>query len=419
MTDAVLRRNSDEERAPLLINGRSYRFPARPVVVICFDGCDPEYIDAAMKAGVAPNLTRMIGEGFSAVALAAMPTFTNPNNVAIACGAPPAVTGVAGNYYLDRATGKEVMVLDGHQMLVDTIFAHFAAAGTDVAVVTAKDKLLRALARNMDGIALSAESPEGAVAVLGDRAPAAATDKYSEALSIYVLDAGIRLLEAGRGRILYLSLSDYVQHKHPPEAPEALAFMQAVDERLGRLVALGATVCIVADHGMTDMSAADGSPRITYVQDELEARFGAGSVRVICPITDPFVRHHASLGGFVRVYIKDASLSPGEVQAALRENRDIALALLADEACARFEMPIAGEGDVVVVAAPGVALGATREEHDLTALAGQRLRSHGGLAEQDVPFILSHPLTAEYADRARAGLRNYDIFDFAINGVTR
>ena len=37
-----------------------------------------------------PNLARMIGEGFSAVALAAMPTFTNPNNVAIACGAPPA-----------------------------------------------------------------------------------------------------------------------------------------------------------------------------------------------------------------------------------------------------------------------------------------------------------------------------------------
>jgi phosphonoacetate hydrolase len=94
----------------------------------------------------------------------------------------------------------------------------------------------------MDGIALSAESPEGAVALLGDRAPAAATDKYSEALSIYVLDAGIRLLEAGRSHILYLSLSDYVQHKHAPEAPEALAFMQAVDQRLGRLVELGATV---------------------------------------------------------------------------------------------------------------------------------------------------------------------------------
>lgn len=418
MTEAFSRTSFIEERAPLLINGRHYRFPVRPVVVICFDGCDPEYVAAAIKAGVVPNLARMMSEGFSDIALAAMPTFTNPNNVAIACGAPPAVTGVAGNYYLDRATGREVMVLDGHQMLVDTIFAHFAEGGADVAVVTAKDKLLGALGRNMGGIALSAESPEGAVAVLGDRAPAAVIDKYSEALSLYVLDTGIGLLEAGRGTILYLSLSDYVQHKYAPEAPEALTFMAAVDQRLGRLAELGATIGIVADHGMTDMSEPDGTARIIYVQDELEARFGAGSVRVICPITDPFVRHHASLGGFVRVYIKDPSLSPEEVQAALAGTAGIAVALPADEACARFELPVEGEGDVVVVGAPGVALGATRGEHDLSALAGQRLRSHGGLSEQEVPFILSRPLNAEYAARAQAGLRNYDIFDFAINGVT-
>jgi phosphonoacetate hydrolase len=418
MTEASSPTSFIEAQPPLLINGRAYRFPIRPVVVVCFDGCDPDYVAAAMRAGVVPHLARMMDEGFSAIALAAMPTFTNPNNVAIACGVPPSVTGVAGNYYLDRTTGREVMVLDGHQMLVDTIFAHFAEAGADVAVVTAKDKLLGALARHMEGIALSAESPDGAVAVLGDDAPAAAADKYSEALSLYVLDAGIGLLEAGRGTIMYLSLSDYVQHKYPPEAPESLAFMAAVDQRLGRLVELGATVGIVADHGMTDMSQPDGTPRIVYVQDELEARFGAGSVRVICPITDPFVRHHASLGGFVRVYVKDPSLSPEDVQAALAETPGIALALLADEACARFDLPIEGEGDVVVVGASGVALGATRAEHDLTALAGQRLRSHGGLSEQEVPFILSRPLNADYAARAQAGLRNYDIFDFAINGVT-
>ncbi|HQZ11354.1 MAG TPA: phosphonoacetate hydrolase [Devosia sp.] len=402
---------------PLLINGRTYRIPNHPVAVVCFDGCDPAYVDAAIAAGAAPNIARMKAEGFDAIALAAMPTFTNPNNVAIACGAPPAVTGVSGNYYLDRATGQEVMVVDGHQMRVDTIFAHFAAAGVEVSVVTAKDKLLRALARNMDGIALSAESPEGAIEVLGESAPPPAGDKYSEALSIYVLDAGIRLLEAGRGRVLYLSLSDYVQHKHAPEAPEALAFMREVDARFGRIVELGATLGIVADHGMNDMSLPGGAPRITYVQDELEARFGAGSVRVICPITDPFVRHHASLGGFVRVYIRRADLPAHQVQAALSEMGGVSLALLADEACARFELPPEGEADVVVVADRGVALGATRAEHDLSALAGQRLRSHGGLSEQRVPFILSHPLNASYRARSGAGLRNYDIFDFAINGA--
>jgi phosphonoacetate hydrolase len=51
-------------------------------------------------------------------------------------------------------------------------------------------------------------------------------------------------------------------------------------------------------------------------------------------------------------------------------------------------------------------------------LAGHRLRSHGGLAERKVPFLLSRPLNAEYRRRAAAGpLYNYDIFDFALNGV--
>ena len=419
MTGATLRASLPTELVPLYINGRSYHRPVRPVVVICFDGCDPSYIAAAVEAGVVPNLSRMMKDGFSAIAQAAMPTFTNPNNVAIACGAPPSTTGVAGNYYLDRATGREIMVVDGHQMLVDTIFAHFGAAGIEVAVVTAKDKLLRALARNMDGIALSAESPQDAEAVLGKNAPPPAADKYSEALSLYVLDAGTALLKAGRGGAIYLSLSDYVQHKHAPEAHEALAFMAEVDKRLGHLLDLGATIGIVADHGMNDMSDTDGSPRITYVQDELEARFGAGSVRVICPITDPFVRHHASLGGFVRVYTNDPRLSGEEVQAALAGMAGVQLALLADEACSRFDLPPEGEADIVVVADKGVALGATHAEHDLSALAGHRLRSHGGLAERDVPFILSHPLTPDYASRTKAGLRNFDIFDFAINGVAR
>lgn len=405
-------------RQPLLVNDRLYRQPIQPVVVICFDGCDPSYLDAARATGAIPNLVRMMDEGFYAIAGAAMPTFTNPNNIAIACGAPPAVTGVAGNYYLDRQTGREVMVLDDHQMRADTIFSRFSAAGVDVAIVTAKDKLLRALARNHQGIALSAESPDEAIAAIGADGPQHAPDKYSADLSLFALDAGVALLAAGRCQIAYLSLSDYVQHKHGPTEPEALRFMAEVDQRVGRLLELGAIVGIVADHGMSDMADADGKPRVAYVQDQLEQRFGAGSVRIICPITDPFVRHHASLGGFVRVYIKDATLDLETVRAAIAGMDGVALALPGPEACARFDLPLDGEADVVVVAAPGWALGATSDEHDLSALAGQRLRSHGGTSERPVPFILSHPLSADYAARAGIGLNNFDIFDFAINGAT-
>ena len=48
---------------------------------------------------------------------------------------------------------------------------------------------------------------------------------------------------------------------------------------------------------------------------------------------------------------------------------------------------------------------------------GRRLRSHGSIWEADVPFVISEPLTDQYAERGHAGgLRSHEIFDFAING---
>lgn len=402
---------------PLVINGREYLLPSRPVVIICFDGCDKEYIDAAMARSAIPSLAAMMRDGFASTALAAVPTFTNPNNVAIVCGAPPAVTGVSGNYYLDRETGREVMVLDGALLQADTILARMAAAGVPVAVVTAKDKLLRALARGLDGIAFSAEAPPEALALslgLDTTSP----DRYSALLSLYVLDAGLALLRQKRAKLLYLSLSDYVQHSYGPEASEAIAFMSAVDQRIGQLLEQGAVVGIVADHGMTEMSRPDGSPNVVFVQDEINARFGTGAVRVICPITDPFARHHAALGGFVRVYLNDvATVGLNEIRSFIAGMEGVDVALTGAEACDRFELPMQHEADIVVIAAEGVALGATASEHDLSQLAGTRLRSHGGTSEQTVPFILSHQLRDGFSERAEAGLRNFDIFDYALNGA--
>src|SRR5438034_9884985 len=157
------------------------------------------------------------------------------------------------------------------------------------------------LGHNVDGIAFSSEAaPREAVALVGRPTP----DMYSADLSLFVLDAGIRLVEEGRARLLYLSLSDYVQHGHAPDEPEALAFHQALDQRLMRLAELGCVVAVTADHGMNDKALPDGRPHVLYLEDILNAHFGAGTVRVICPITDPFVRHHGALVSFVRVYRK-------------------------------------------------------------------------------------------------------------------
>jgi phosphonoacetate hydrolase len=396
------------------LNGRRYRKPQWPTVVICVDGCDPEYLDRGIPEGVFPTIGSFRHDGYLGVADAVVPTFTNPNNVSIVTGAPPSVHGIAGNYCLDRARGREIMMTDEHLMWSETILALMAHAGVKTAAVTAKDKLRKLLGRGLDGICCSSECAGPEIETLVGRGR---PDMYSADLSLFVLDAGLALLERGMARLLYLSLSDYVQHAHAPGTPEADAFNRAVDDRVRRFIELGAIVGLVADHGMNDKAQPNGHPNVIFLEDELNRRFGAGTVRVICPITDPFVRHHGSLGSFVRVYARDAANIPA-LMTASAGLPGVVLVLDAASAAQRFELPLDREGDFIVLGDANTAIGASHAEHDLSGLAGHRLRSHGGLAEQRVPFILSRPLTPEYRDIATTRrLRNYDIFDFVLNGV--
>jgi phosphonoacetate hydrolase len=406
------------------VNGRTYATPKRPTVVVCLDGCDPRYLNFENAAEVFANISRMKREGFSALADAAMPTFTNPNNVSIVTGAPPVVHGISGNYYLDRATGEEIMIVDTSPMRATTILAEMSRAGVRVAAITAKDKLRKMLGHRMTGgICFSSEKAgsatlaengiENVEALVGRPAP----DMYSPDLSLFVLDAGIKLLEQDRADLLYLSLSDLVQHAHGPGDREADAFHRAVDAKVGRLAELGAVVGLIADHGMNDKTHEDGTPRVVFLEEELNRRFGANAVRVICPITDPFVKHHGALGSFVRVYLR-ARLELADVMDAAAAIPGIALVLDGKSAAGRYEMPLDREGDFVAIGDTHAVIGSSRAKHDLKGLNGHRLRSHGGLSEQIVPFILSHPVNEAYRSLAEARrLRNFDIFDFALNGV--
>jgi phosphonoacetate hydrolase len=396
------------------LNERRYRKPLRPTVVICVDGCDPEYVERGVGDGIFATIGAFRERGFLGTADAVMPTFTNPNNVSIVTGAPPSVHGIAGNYYLDRETGREIMMTDEHLMRSETILALMARAGVKTAAITAKDKLRRLLGRNLDGICFSSEcAPAEIEAMVGRSRP----NMYSADLSLFVLDAGIRLMERGAAELLYLSLSDYVQHAHAPGDPEADAFNRAIDERVRRLVELCAAVGLVADHGMNDKALPSGEPNVIFLEDELNNRFGPGAVRVICPITDPFVRHHGALGSFVRVYARNSADLPALIAASAALG-GVQLVLDAAGAAERFELPLDREADFVVLGDDNTAIGAARAEHDLSGLAGHRLRSHGGLDEQRVPFILSRPLTPEYGRIAKTrNLRNFDIFDFVLNGT--
>jgi phosphonoacetate hydrolase len=278
----------------IALNGRLYRRPARPIAVICADGCDPRYLEAGIAAGVLPTIAGFRETGFYGVGDAAMPTFTNPNNVSIVTGVTPAQHGISGNFALDRETGAEVMMTDPAMVRVPTLLAAMSQAGVATAAVTAKDKLRRMLGYNVvnahggicfssefaDRVTLAEHGIDQVEALVGRPKP----DMYSADLSLFVLDAGIRLVEQSRVELLYLSLSDYVQHGHAPDEPEALEFHRALDQRIARLIELGCTVGVTADHGMNDKALPDGSPHVIFLEDVLNRAFGAGAVRVICQI---------------------------------------------------------------------------------------------------------------------------------------
>jgi phosphonoacetate hydrolase len=404
-------------------NGRTYAPPKYPTVVIVVDGFDPAYLEHGFASGALPTMKSFTKHGFVGRADCSIPSTTNTNNTSIVTGVPPAVHGINGNYYLDSETGREIMITDASRLRCGTILGALSRAGVRIAVVTAKDKLLKVLAYEMSGIAFSAECAhkanlaENAIEDVEKLVGRPQPDQYSADLSLFVLDAGVAILSSRRPDLMYLSTSDYVQHKHGPSEPEADAYHHAVDAAIGKLIALGAAVAITADHGMNDKSAADGTPNVVYLEDELNSRFGAGSVRVICPIADPFVRHHGALGSFVRVHLR----KPGDVRAMMAFSRSrpgVELVLDRRQVCEQFQLPLDREGDFAVFSDRNTVVGARREDHDLSLLAGHRLRSHGGLAERRVPFILSRPLNAIYRKRAQAeALYNYDIFDFALNGV--
>ena len=418
---------SPKEKAIVTANGVTYRWPSKPVVVVCIDGGDPAYFQQFLKDGAIPNVARFIKQGFSTVADGTVPSFTCPNNMSIITGTPASKHGISGNFYLDTATGKAVVMSGPELLRGDTILCQFAKAGARVVSITAKDKLRRQLGKNLDlsggSISFSSEKAdqctmrengiENVLEFVGQPLP----DMYSEALSLFVLDAGIKILERDRPDLMYLSLTDYVQHKYAPNEASARNFYQDLDARFGKLAALGALVALTADHGMNDKSTADGKPNVIWLQDVLDAKFGKGDTTVICPITDAFVAHHGALGGFVRVYCR-GNTTPQQVLDLVRGIDGVESAYDKETACRVLDLPADREGDVAVIATAGVCIGASAKDHDLSGLEGHRLRTHGGVSEAKVPIILSEPLNDEYKLKACVTtLKSYQVFDLAINGA--
>ncbi len=408
--------------ANVTVNGRSYRFPTEPTVCVCIDGSEPGYIEQAVASGLAPNFARLMKDGSNLLAQSVIPSFTNPNNLSIITGSPPAVHGIAGNYFFDPVSKQEVMMNDARFLRAPTIMKAFHDAGAKVAVVTAKDKLRTLLGHGLDlssgrAIAFSSEKADKAtlqdngIADVPQRIGMKVPDVYSSELSEFVMAAGLSIVMCERPNLMYLSTTDYVQHKAAPGSPMANAFYAMMDRYVGALDKQGCVLVLTADHGMNDKHLPNGEPDVIYLQDEFDAWLGKEKARVILPITDPYVAHHGALGSFATVYLPDDA-DTAEILDKLRAVDGIEVALSRDEACRRFELPPDRIGDIVAISTVHKVLGTSRARHDLTGLT-EPLRSHGGLTEQTVPMIANRKVTLP-DDRK---LRNFDIFDVALNHV--
>ena len=406
----------------VVVNGREYRWPQQPCVVVCIDGSEPDYIEQAIEAGVMPWMKKVVeGQGVDLRAKCVVPSFTNPNNISIVTGVAPNVHGICGNFYYDRENDAEVMMNEPHLLRIPTIFKAFQDEGAKIAVVTAKDKLRRLLGNELkfgtDGaICFSSEKSDqvtfednGIDNVL-DMVGLPVPSVYSADLSEFIFAAGVKLMETVRPDLMYLSTTDYIQHKFAPGTDGANSFYAMMDGYWAQLDALGATIALTADHGMNAKHDNAGEPNIIYLQDEMDKLLAPGSARVILPITDPYVVHHGALGSFATVYLPE-SADVESLKSSLLAIEGIEAVYDNQQGCAHFELANDRMGDMILVSEINTVLGTTADRHDLSGLEVP-LRSHGGVTEQTVPLIVSQPVSG--MDSAHV-LRNFDIFNVALN----
>lgn len=403
---------------PVITNDRTYPAPKTCAIAICLDGCEPEYLEVAIAEGLMPMLERMRETGTDRLAHSVIPSFTNPNNLSIATGRPPSIHGICGNFLYDPDTGEEVMMNDVRFLRAPTLFSQFYKAGARVAIVTAKDKL-----RALLGAGLAFDEDRARCFSAEKSATSSATEHgvdnasqwlgmdqpevYSAELSEFVFAAGVKLLREWKPDVMYLTTTDYIQHKFAPNDAEAKAFYAMFDKYLAELDAMGAAIVVTADHGMKPKHDENGDPSVIYVQDLLDEWLGEAAARVILPITDPYVVHHGALGSFATAYLPEGA-DVKDIMSRFAARDEILEVVDKSEAVRRFELPRDRIGDIVMISTENMTIGTSADRHDLAALK-EPLRSHGGLTEQEVPFIVNRKIELPRAPI----LRNFDAFFYA------
>ena len=406
------------------INERQYPgIPSSTAIVICLDGSQKEYFEEASKLNLTPNIDSFKKNGEDLLVNSAIPSFTNPNNISIVTGRPSSIHGICGNFFYTPSTGEEVMMNDPQFLRAPTIFQKYYEQGAKIAIVTAKDKLRKLLSHGLKfnesrAICFSSEKSdqanlnENGIEEVNKWLDMEVPNVYSQGLSEFVMAAGVKILNEFNPDIMYLSTTDFIQHKYAPGDEVANAFYAMFDRYIGKLNINNNSIIVTADHGMQPKSRSDGSPNAIFLQDILDETLGKDISKVILPITDPYVVHHGALGSFATVYLDDKSRIHDAI-VEIQKIDDIEVVLTNEEGCAQYDLPTDRMGDIICMSSKNSTIGSAEKAHDLSKLK-EPLRSHGGLHEREVPFISNKKINL---NDANLKLNNYDAFYYAISGA--
>ena len=410
--------------SPIEINERQYPgIPSSTAIVICLDGSQKEYFEEASKLDLTPNIDSFKKSGEDLLVNSAIPSFTNPNNISIVTGRPSSVHGICGNFFYTPSTGEEVMMNDPQFLRAPTIFQKYYEQGAKIAIVTAKDKLRKLLSHGLKfnesrAICFSSEKSdqanlnENGIEDVNNWLGMEVPNVYSQGLSEFVMAAGVKILNEFNPNIMYLSTTDFIQHKYAPGDEVANAFYAMFDRYIGELNVNNNSIIVTADHGMQPKSRSDGSPNAIFLQDILDETLGKNISKVILPITDPYVVHHGALGSFATIYLSDKSKINDAIE-EINKIEDIEVVLTNKEGCAQYDLPTDRMGDIICMSSQNSTIGSAEKAHDLSKLK-EPLRSHGGLHEREVPFISNKKINL---NDANIKLNNYDAFYHAISGA--
>ena len=410
--------------SPIEINKRQYPgIPSSTAIVICLDGSQKEYFEEASKLNLTPNIDSFKKSGEDLLVNSAIPSFTNPNNISIVTGRPSSVHGICGNFFYTPSTGEEVMMNDPQFLRAPTIFQKYYEQGAKIAIVTAKDKLRKLLSHGLKfnesrAICFSSEKSdqanlnENGIEEVNKWLDMEVPNVYSQGLSEFVMAAGVKILNELNPDIMYLSTTDFIQHKYAPGDEVANAFYAMFDRYIGQLNINNNSIIVTADHGMQPKSRSDGSPNAIFLHDILDETLGKDISKVILPITDPYVVHHGALGSFATVYLDDKSRIHDAI-VEIQKIDDIEVVLTNEEGCTQYDLPTDRMGDIICMSSKNSTIGSAEKAHDLSKLK-EPLRSHGGLHEREVPFISNKKINL---NDANVKLNNYDAFYYAISGA--